>query len=54
MTPTIMFATRVRDRPCSARLRRSSSGRVTDERAVVALTTVMGSATVWRSVPLDP
>src|SRR5438309_2052345 len=48
-----MLAIRVRDRPCSALDSRSSSGRST-EMVPSALSTVIGSATVWDSVPLGP
>src|SRR5690348_9052643 len=49
-----MLATKVRLRPCSARLRFSSSGRVTTSVPSSAFEIEMGSATVWVSVPFGP
>src|SRR5581483_1045784 len=49
-----MLFTRVRDRPCSALLRRSSSGRWTSKAPSSARCTVIGSGTLCDSVPLGP
>src|SRR5579875_1931748 len=49
-----MFAISVRDRPCSALLSRSSSGRATVIAPSSPRSTVIGSATVCVRVPLGP
>src|SRR6186997_188045 len=49
-----MLAMRVRVRPCSERLLRSSSGRFTSSAPSSARSTVIGAATVCESVPLGP
>src|SRR5580765_7469898 len=49
-----MLAMRVRVRPCSERLLRSSSGRLTSSAPSSARSTVIGAATVCESVPLGP
>src|SRR3954449_11752860 len=49
-----MLAMRVRDRPCRARLWRSSLGRCTRSVPSSSRSTVMGAATVWLSEPLGP
>ena len=54
VTPVIRLATRVRDRPCSERLRRSSSGRLTTMAPSSLRATVIGSATARSRVPLGP
>jgi hypothetical protein len=48
------LATSVRDSPCSERLRRSSSGRVTTMAPSSSRDTEIGSATASSSVPLGP
>src|SRR6476619_503934 len=49
-----MLAMRVRVRPCSERLLRSSSGRLTSSAPSSARSTVIGAATLCESVPLGP
>src|SRR5688572_11077169 len=49
-----MLAISVRDSPCSARLTRSSSGRVTWSTPSSARSTAIGAATVCESEPLGP
>src|SRR5215211_2047115 len=49
-----MLAISVRDRPCSARLSRSSSGRVTWSTPSSVRSTAIGAATVCDSCPLGP
>src|SRR4051794_5144403 len=49
-----MLAMSVRDSPCRARFWRSSLGRCTRRVPSSSRSTVMGAATVWRSVPLGP
>src|SRR5919107_2778190 len=49
-----MLAISVRDRPCSARLWRSSSGRVTWSAPSSERSTAIGAATVCESEPLGP
>src|SRR5919112_6598720 len=49
-----MLAISVRDRPCSARLSRSSSGRVTWRTPSSVRSTAIGAATVCESCPLGP
>src|SRR3954462_7385036 len=49
-----MLAMRVRERPCRARLWRSSFGRCTSSVPSSSRWTVMGVATVWLSEPLGP
>src|SRR3712207_5131445 len=49
-----MLAIRVRNSPCSARLSRSSFGRVTWRTPSSVRSTAMGDATVCFSVPLGP
>src|SRR3954447_73113 len=49
-----MLAIRVRVRPCSERLLRSSSGRFTSSAPSSARSIVIGAATVCESVPLGP
>src|SRR3981081_1784805 len=49
-----MLATRLRESPCNARLRRSSSGRCTSSAPSSARSTVIGATTVWLRLPLGP
>ena len=52
--PTTMLLISVRVRPCSERLSRSSSGRLTSRAPRRPCSTVIGAATVWLRVPLGP
>src|SRR5688572_5170635 len=49
-----MLAIRVRVSPCSERLSRSSSGRLTSRTPSSPRSTVIGAATLWDRVPLGP
>src|SRR6202000_630937 len=54
VTPVTRLDTRVRDNPCSERLCRSSSGRVTTMAPSSLRATVIGSATCKSRLPLGP